>query len=75
MGYYSHDISEKLFLYALRNDNTMFMKKALLMGAFDPNVFKDDKVIEMMLVFLDEGNKTNFVLNVLMLSDVTLWKN
>jgi len=45
------------------------------MGAFDQNIFKDEDVIVKMLLFLDEGNKTNFILNVLLLSNVTLWKN
>lgn len=45
------------------------------MGAFDQNIFKDEDVIIKMLLFLDEGNKTNFILNVLLLSNVTLWKN
>lgn len=75
MGYYSHDIDDKLFLYALQNNNTLFMQQALLMGAFDPCVFKNDEVIKWMMIFLEEGNKTNYILNVLMLSDVTLWKN
>ena len=26
-------------------------------------------------MFLEDGNKTNYILNVLLLSDVTLWKN
>lgn len=27
-----------------------------------------------MLVYLEDGSKTNYILNVLLLSDVTLWK-
>jgi len=45
------------------------------MGAFEQNIFNDEDVIIKMLLFLDEGNKTNFILNVLLLSNVTLWKN
>jgi hypothetical protein len=45
------------------------------MGAFEQNIFKDEDVIIKMLLFLEDGNKTNFILNVLLLSNVTLWKN
>ena len=51
------------------------MKKSLLMGAFDDSIFKNDDVIQNMLKFLEDGNKTNYILNVLLLSNVTLWKN
>lgn len=45
------------------------------MGAFDDSIFKNDDVIQNMLMFLKDGNKTNYILNVLLLSNVTLWKN
>lgn len=45
------------------------------MGAFDDSIFKNDDVIQNMLKFLEDGNKTNYILNVLLLSNVTLWKN
>jgi len=75
MGYYSHDIDKTLFLFALEHDNSLFMKESLLMGAFDHKIFNDDEVITKLLIFLEDGNKTNYILNVLLLSDVTLWKN
>jgi len=75
MGYYTHNIDKTLFLFALENDNSLFMKKSLLMGAFDQKIFKDDEVVDCMLEFLDDGCKTNYILNVLLLTEVTLWKN
>lgn len=75
MGYYREFITEELFLYALENDNNNFMQRALLMGAFDKQTFIKDKVIKQMLLYLEDGSKTNYILNVLLLSDVTLWKN
>ena len=35
MGYYSHFLEKGLFVYALGNNNTTFMQKALQMEAFD----------------------------------------
>ena len=44
------------------------------MGAFEQYIFTDEQVIKRMLVYLEDGSKTNFVLIVLLLSDVVLWK-
>lgn len=51
------------------------MKGALLQGAFPKHIFLDEKVIVEIMVYLDDGSKTNNILNVLMLAEVTLWKN
>jgi hypothetical protein len=75
MGYYSRFLHVDQFLFSLHNDNKKFMQRALMMGAFDKQIFKEDDVINFMLTCLEDGSKTNYILNVLLLSDVTLWKN
>lgn len=33
-------------------------------------MFKDEDIIDQMLLFLNDGNKTNYILNVILLSHV-----
>lgn len=75
MGYYSKFLDKNLFIYSLNHGNTMFLQHALLKGAYDKIIFKDEEVISQMLVILKEGCRTNFSLNVLLLVDITIWKN
>ena len=51
------------------------MKGALLAGAFDKTIFMSEEVVKMMITYMYDGSKTNYILNVLLLSDVILWKN
>lgn len=45
------------------------------MEAFDKQMYTDPMVVQTMLAFFkDDGSKTNFILNVLLLTDITLWK-
>ena len=75
MGHYHHYLKKELFVYALSNDNTKFMKEALRMQAFEQSMFSDAKVIAAMLSFFtQDGSKTNFILNVLLLTDISVWK-
>tara|TARA_B110000285_G_C15038035_1_gene570384 strand:- start:1071 stop:1238 length:168 start_codon:yes stop_codon:yes gene_type:complete len=45
------------------------------MGAFDKQIFSKEKVVLKMIEFLEVGSKTNFLLNTILLVDVTIWKN
>lgn len=45
------------------------------MGAFDTQQLNNDDVILAILVYFSDGSKTNYILNVLLACDVTLWKN
>lgn len=45
MGYYNKFLDRDLFLYSLNHGNRMFLQHALLMGAFDKLIFKDEDVI------------------------------
>jgi hypothetical protein len=75
MGFYNEWLKKELYLYALEHSNHEFMKGALLAGAFPKSIFMAESVIMQMLVYLEDGSKTNYLLNVLLLSEVTLWKN
>jgi hypothetical protein len=75
MGYYSHFLDKDLFIYCITNGNNFFLRKALLMSAFDKWIFRDDGIINEMLTILKEGYRTNFLLNILTLIDISVWKN
>jgi hypothetical protein len=74
MGHYSHFLTKELFVFALESGSNKFMQDALAMGAFEKNIFKNKKVIGSMLgIFETDGSKTNFILNVLVLTDISQW--
>ena len=75
MGYYSHFLDKDLFIYCITNGNNFFLRKSLLMHAFDKMIFRDDMVIHSILTILKEGYRTNFLLNILTLIDISVWKN
>jgi len=52
IGYYSQFIDKDLFLYALNHGNKRFIQHALLMGAFDRVIFKDEEVIQGILAII-----------------------
>jgi len=75
LGFYSKFRNEKLFLFSLQQNNTVFIRESLLIGAFDKQIFKEKSVVEQMLDFMKIGSKTNFLLNTLLLTDTAEWKN
>lgn len=75
MGYYSDFLKEGLFVYALHNNNAEFMRDALQMQAFDKSMYANMQVVRAMLTFFsNDGSKTNFILNVILLTDISQWK-
>ena len=75
MGWYMRFLDKGLFIFALSNNNTHFMKEALKKQAFDKQMYTNAKVVSTMLAFFkDDASKTNFILNVLLLTDIALWK-
>jgi hypothetical protein len=44
-------------------------------AAFDKLIFRDEAVIEQILSVLKDGYQTNFLLNILTLIDISVWKN
>ncbi len=75
MGYYSSFLNKDLFLFALSNNNDLFMQKALLMGAFDKTELQEVEVIDNILANFEDGSKTNYILNILLLIGIDVWKN
>ena len=57
---------------------TLFLKASLTLHAFEKTIFKDAKDSEVILHILNlmnDGMQTNFLLNVLSLLDISVWKN
>ena len=75
MGLYSKFLNNELFLIALKNNNRVFMQNALLAGAFDKSIFKEEKLIQNVLLRLNYGSNLNFILNVILLTEISYWKN
>jgi len=74
MGYYSILLkNESLFLFSLKNNNQTFINLSLEYSAFDKDTFKKPKVVKMILELMDNGSKTNLILNVLLLIDIGVW--
>lgn len=46
MGYYSTFLDQELLLEALSKNNSTFVRKSLLVGAFDKQFFSKDEVVE-----------------------------
>ena len=59
----------------MKQGNTLFLRKALLMSAFDKMIFREDLVISQILGILSLGSRTNFLMNILTLIDISVWKN
>jgi hypothetical protein len=75
MGYYYKFLNKDLFLFSLKKNNKMFIQESLLTGAFDKQIFKYEEVVRYMLECMEDGSKTNFLLQTMLLTEVSLWKN
>jgi hypothetical protein len=75
MGYYSHFLDKDLFIFCMTHGNNFFLQRALLLSAFDKMIFREDEVINQILTILKEGYRTNFLMNILTLVDISVWKN
>mmetsp|Transcript_13249 Transcript_13249/g.20707 ORF Transcript_13249/g.20707 Transcript_13249/m.20707 type:complete len:228 (+) Transcript_13249:970-1653(+) len=75
MGIYSKFLNKDLFLHSLEKNNKKFIQQSLSMGAFDKQTFKEKEVVVQMIEYMNVGSKTNFLLNILILTDVSVWKN
>ena len=75
MGMYRRFLTKDLFVFALQWGNEHFIENSLLSSAFEQKDLLDQNVILSMLTFFElDGSKTNFILNVLLLLDISLWK-
>ena len=75
MGFYSHFLDKDLFVFSMTHGNNIFLKNALLLSAFDKMIFREQDVINHILGILKEGYRTNFLMNILTLIDISVWKN
>jgi len=75
MGYYKKDLTKGLFNYCLQQGKKEFLKAALTLNAFEKTIFKDEDVIYNILNLMSDGVRNNFLLNVLSLIDISIWKN
>ena len=73
MGYYSELLDDKLFLFSLDKNNQKFIRDSLDIGAFDKEYFKEDDVVNQILSLMRYGAKSNFLLNTLLLIDISVW--
>jgi hypothetical protein len=75
IGYYTDFINDELLLYCLKNGNELFLKGALKLSAFDKMIFRQDNVVTEFINLLKSGSRTNYLLNILTLVDLSIWKN
>ena len=75
IGYYKEDLDKDLFNYCLKHGKKNFLKRAMILHAFEKHIFKDEDVIYFTLNLMYEGQRNNFLLNVLLLMDISAWKN
>jgi hypothetical protein len=64
-----------LFLFGITNGNDLFTKTVLRKNIFDKQIFKQAKVVDEMISMLNDGSKTNFILNTLNMVDISVWDN
>jgi hypothetical protein len=75
MGLYNKLLNKDLLIYCIDHGNIYFLRNALLLAAFDKMLFREDQVIIELLTILKRGYSTNFILNILSLIDISVWKN
>jgi len=49
MGKYERFLNKELLMYALGNNNTGFMRKAQIAGAFEKSLFSDSFVVSQII--------------------------
>ena len=75
MGYYEQYLTKGLFIYALEHNNTPFLQEALNAQAFERSYFREPMIVTKLLkIFQEDCAKTNLVLNVFLLTDISLWR-
>jgi hypothetical protein len=67
-------LNEDLFLFSIKKNNEKFIESSLMIGAFTKDVFKLDKVVKQIIDSFEIGSKTYFLLNILNLTDISVWK-
>ena len=76
MGHFKIFLNKQLFLFSLYKNNKDFIQQSLLMNVFEKLIFKEDEVVGTILEYFEKyGSKTIFLLNTMLLTDISLWKN
>ena len=64
----------ELFIHAIQNQNELYLQDALEKGTYGSGEFEDESVIAAIQEQLDQKNKTEFILNILIYADFSSWK-
>ena len=64
----------ELFIHAIKNHNELYLKDALEKGNYGAGEFEDESVIKAIEEQLDQKDKTEFILNLLIYADFSSWK-
>ena len=62
-----------MFIFSLKNYNEEFLKFALNETIFDACIFEKDAVKELIIEMLKKKARSEFIFNVLLYADLTLW--
>jgi len=74
MGIYKSSLNKELFGECLRSGNTQFLQAALTYHGFNRMIFRANDVMDDLLFLLEDGFRINFLLNVLVLTDMSVYK-
>jgi hypothetical protein len=72
--YYIDSADEALLLFAMQNFNEIFLKYALRNSIIGSNIMVSQDVIEAILKIFKRGTRSELLLNVMLFSDFTRWK-
>ena len=64
-----------LFNFCLETGNNHFLQTALKLSGFSKDIYREQEVVNNILLILKDGCRTNFILNVLSLTDIHFWKH
>jgi hypothetical protein len=71
-NYFLTDCNEKLFRFALRNQNEIFLKYALNEALFSEQMFQVKEIREEIMTMIRLKSKTEFILNVCLFADLAM---
>ena len=75
LEFYHFEINKSLLIFLLETENKNFLKHALLLKAFDKAIFNVPDVAHTFQALMNDGARSNFLLDVLTLIDLSGWKN
>jgi hypothetical protein len=75
LGIYNNLMRQDLLIYCIKHEHDFFMRSALILAAFDKMLFREDAVINEILTILKRGYSTNYILNILSLIDISVWRS